>query len=385
MSDFADTLRKRIQASQGGTSKKINPLVVIGLTESILDLGLTDEQLFRAVRAFARQIVSAAHPDKASPNIQNERRVKIFEAFEELDDFGRFTIALRDFRNLKAEDRRETRFLIDSLTNTQRLLDGYRGRELAVSQKEKQLERDQTVLETEKKRLAFVSTENATLQARVSKYVGFVKSLVKKLREEVVKRSTAHYYLSSIGAKSPASGRSVHVFDAQWVVIAHLAVPIVRPVKTPYLDGLFTPFQVQRQNILQAVQSAKLSGFDVDHVLSKFEAENARYESSFRQMKYYQGVLCLSIFQLSSGKMTRVYGERFSGSTLRAVGSLMKGENENPYMVSSREEVLEKISVFLMLGHTLVTARVKGYMPKDQKILRHSARFESSNVIIAMR
>ncbi len=116
MDDFTKGLRDQLEKTIGGGVKtapwgEVNPLITIGLTEAILDLGLTEDQIYAVIRSYGRQLAAQVHPDRNAFNISAERQRQIIGAFVFLDDRQKFSLALADFRTIKADDRRESKIL----------------------------------------------------------------------------------------------------------------------------------------------------------------------------------------------------------------------------------------------------------------------------------
>jgi uncharacterized protein YoxC len=107
MNLFARSLERDILTPLGKAwGSGLNPLVLIGLTEAILDLGLSEQQLHAAVRSYSRQLSAQVHPDRAH-GFTKQRQQEIIGAFNAIDNFELFCICLIDFKNAQAEERHE--------------------------------------------------------------------------------------------------------------------------------------------------------------------------------------------------------------------------------------------------------------------------------------
>lgn len=106
MNPFVTSLQATICGNAKLWGTGINPLVIIGFTEAILDLGLPTEALHASVKSYARQLSAQVHPDRPTPAAP-ERQREIIEAFDKLQDLPIFQACLEDFRISRAEDRRE--------------------------------------------------------------------------------------------------------------------------------------------------------------------------------------------------------------------------------------------------------------------------------------
>jgi hypothetical protein len=86
-----------------------NPLEVIGFTQSVLDLGLSDEELYKYCRKSARSLMEMFHPDRVgSDSAAVERQRTFSEAFDQLKDQRIFDLALDEFKEKHSEERSET-------------------------------------------------------------------------------------------------------------------------------------------------------------------------------------------------------------------------------------------------------------------------------------
>src|SRR3989344_1060393 len=85
-----------------------NPLEVIGLSTGILNLGLSDDDLYDHCRKVARSLVVRFHPDRAGTDpVVTEQQRRYAKAFEELDDRGRFDSCLQNFKQNRSFERTE--------------------------------------------------------------------------------------------------------------------------------------------------------------------------------------------------------------------------------------------------------------------------------------
>ncbi len=125
--DFTQSLKAQVEKALGQKSVwgDVNPLVIIGLTEAILDLGLSEDQIYSVVHSYGRQLAAQVHPDRPQPNVSSERQGQILSAFDVLNDRDNFAKALAEFRTIKAEDRREVRLLVQTLAALRHQIAGY--------------------------------------------------------------------------------------------------------------------------------------------------------------------------------------------------------------------------------------------------------------------
>ena len=94
-----------------------NPLVSIGLSPTILDLGLSEDELFEyVVKDVGRRLVMRFHPDRGQYAAVLQRKYAL--AYEQLKDRQQFTVALLAFRHRRSDHSTEhqtQRAVIDSL------------------------------------------------------------------------------------------------------------------------------------------------------------------------------------------------------------------------------------------------------------------------------
>jgi hypothetical protein len=74
-----------------------NPLTMIGLTPAILDLGLTNDELYEHCTKIARALFACVHPDRHH-GTQRPEALHFSEAFDLLKDRHVFHAALTEFR-----------------------------------------------------------------------------------------------------------------------------------------------------------------------------------------------------------------------------------------------------------------------------------------------
>jgi hypothetical protein len=105
-------------------SEWTNPLVTIGLSEAILNLGLSDDDLHEYItKDVARRLVMRFHPDRAAADVLVMQYQQRFSAaYAALQDRGQFAAALAAFRQHRAEDRADTRVHLDAIAELRRRL-----------------------------------------------------------------------------------------------------------------------------------------------------------------------------------------------------------------------------------------------------------------------
>lgn len=188
---FAQNLRSQMQKAFGQKLPwgDVNPLVVIGLTEAILDLELTEGQMYAIIRSYGRQLAAQIHPDRKPTNVSLERQGQILNAFNFLDNNENFVKALSDFRNFKADDRREVKILTKTVSALRRQIEGFESQIWQIREERENLEKERLELKKEwlryerhkKKEPLFVpkllakvrqlKEDNDILEARVRNFV----------------------------------------------------------------------------------------------------------------------------------------------------------------------------------------------------------------------
>jgi curved DNA-binding protein CbpA len=128
MPTFTQDLREKVAKSLLPQQQK-NPLRTIGLSSLILELGLSDDELYEYCKSMARDLVVHFHPDRigtAPTAVEHQRRFA--GAFEALKDREVFDGALLEFKRQHSEETSE-RSQEQKITTTQRdLLDETRTR-----------------------------------------------------------------------------------------------------------------------------------------------------------------------------------------------------------------------------------------------------------------
>jgi hypothetical protein len=106
MSSFAEDLRRSLVADLGYGGE--NPLVTIGLTPQILELGLTNEELHDICKGFARSLFVKFHEDRGDTTPRaRELQDRFSSAFSVIKDEEQFVFALQAFRRMHSEVRSE--------------------------------------------------------------------------------------------------------------------------------------------------------------------------------------------------------------------------------------------------------------------------------------
>lgn len=107
-------LRDKIQKTLEPKIWDENPLRVIGFSYQILNLGLSDDQLYEYCRKSSLYLVQMLHPDKVGDGYQ-AAHTKFFSAFNLLDDREVFDKALKEFAGEKTDERQDVTLLRESV------------------------------------------------------------------------------------------------------------------------------------------------------------------------------------------------------------------------------------------------------------------------------
>lgn len=86
-----------IRELQGKKTWEENPLVTIGLSPAILDLGLAPDDLYDQCRRLARDLLRRVHPD-AHSGVATPAVTRFSDALNLLNDRELFDLAILDFR-----------------------------------------------------------------------------------------------------------------------------------------------------------------------------------------------------------------------------------------------------------------------------------------------
>ncbi|OGY28209.1 MAG: hypothetical protein A2Z42_03875 [Candidatus Woykebacteria bacterium RBG_19FT_COMBO_43_10] len=116
--------RKAIRRLLGKRDWDENPLEVVGLTPAILELGLSESELYDYCRRIARDLMARVHPDRHG-GVEAPAVKRYSRALDLLQDPKVFREALTDFREAKVYQRRSERVLAETnallQTNNQEL------------------------------------------------------------------------------------------------------------------------------------------------------------------------------------------------------------------------------------------------------------------------
>ncbi len=251
MNGFARSLRANLEkaTNQGPPWGDANPLVVIGLTEAILELGLTESQIYPVVRSFVRQLAAQVHPDRKPVNVSADRQREIMEALDFLDDQDHFVMALKDFRELKAEDRHETSMLRKTVTFLRDEIARHEQEKVFLEDAKKLLEKERADFLREKKedppQVPRLKESLAVIGQSLSDTEADLRATKKQLAESRRQFEGFLGYVHYMASGLPPHPGAVFAFDARWIALASFwSDPNVDPSPID-AQGSIKPFHYQ--------------------------------------------------------------------------------------------------------------------------------------------
>jgi hypothetical protein len=377
MDAFTSGLKMRVETAlgQASPSGEVNPLVVIGLTQAMLELKLTEDQMYNVVHSYARQLATQIHPDRNPKNVNEENQRRIFEAFETLKDRTQFARALQEFRSLKAGDRSEINILRGVLKATKERLQHYLNKEASLNRNQAILERELSAFHRNKHR---DEMRIPGLQGEVTRLEERVERLDAAAVRWKHRHSRLNSYVSSLCIQDPAK---VHVLDAKWAVIAFL-VPKFSPLP-PFVDkeGALMP---ALEKALQRAGVRKEMNLALARSQSEVEEKFLSTAStSFKAgSRFYFGVM-----RLSGGRPKVLFGLPKVFNNSRVLGSIYSGleiRREQLSFVTDRDTVFEHASPFLSPGGLLVSQSLwKWQRDRANEDPRPVIRTETRQLILA--
>ncbi|MGD0977402.1 MAG: hypothetical protein ABR875_03890 [Minisyncoccia bacterium] len=254
---FNSDFRNEIETALGEKRFTINPLVSIGLTESILTLGLNDDQLFRIIRSYIRQLVAQIHPDRTGREPSPEQK-SFLDAFNLLDDRETFKLALTEFKNLKAEDRKESRILKQANTSLRKRISQTEEEVKKLADAKSDLQKEEALFREEKVREPLLTpvlkTEIRSLCNKIEALGYELKSArsagrdMKLLNDAYMRFLSALSYplLSCLDMTAPS------IFEASLVIV----------VTMRFRDMVAMPFCGDRVQTKLFVKAARSAGID---------------------------------------------------------------------------------------------------------------------------
>lgn len=388
MMDFAKSLLKQAQEITGQSDTpwgETNPLVMIGLTESILDLGLTEEQMWNVIRSYGRQLAAQVHPDRKPANVSIERQQQIMSAFDVLDNRDTFTKALCDFKNLKAEDRRETRILQNALSSIKRRLSSFEsGYEVFLHENEQ--------LALEKQEFARLRLEDPvkapSLEKKITDLLREIESTETKYTSSRKtsagwkrKFETLLEYLLTFSDQQERYPNSLLAFETKWIAVAST-----------------WPFDLE--NPSPTGKGGKKYSFI--SALKRLGANKEQEKSTLKEwsrLKLEIGIpdhlelsrlpVGLSLIESRVGRPTFVYGNTQAVPSGYIIGSIPPDKipvgRSSVTHSTSQEVIFESLSPYLVPGGILVSIyKTRGNRKASWSMRCSDFRFFTKRVIVGV-
>lgn len=381
---FSKDLKDALNKSFGiGKKWEVNPLVVIGLTETILDLGLNEDQIFSATRSYCRQLAAQVHPDKNPVNVSKERQKQILEAFNLIDDRQIFVEALNEFRNLKAFDRKETTILSNLLTDEKRKVADYEGK--IVSQRVAQDELNRQIAEFNKLKedepllLPNIQAINKGLEIEIRKLKESLKAQEDRNREYRDVSDFAMSYIANLGMYSVRDG--VFWGSAKWIVTANLDWQIKNPDLSPF-DGSGEAKDGFKKAMFLAGSKSK----DTENVLNNWKTALGKYGTIGPEDK--RMLLGISVMSLSSGMPKLLFGSRTGILGGRVVGSMFDPNSINNRNFLARsinyKTIIEYLRPNLIEGSLMVSISSNPNLKASWSLKCPSFKFNTKRIILGV-
>ncbi len=312
-------LRMQLSKAFGSTPWDENPLVTIGLSHAILGLKVTDQQLYRIVRSYIRQLVAAVHPDVnvVRTEVQTDDAKKILVAFDLLDREETFLKALEEFRILKSDERSEIGVLRAGARSLKSRLAGIENQIDAVVRGQKALVIEKGIFAREKREHAVIAQERErereVLLRRVSHLKTQIENKLNESRPWKLKFEQLATYTANLGKEK---GDGIFAFEARWIVVAYLRRGVISRSLTA-VDR----FGTARREFSQAARDFPLELPKLLNLWQKVEKRFGRPDAGEITKGSRHWSLGISLIHLRAGEQEVVYGDR-TGSSGRVIGSI---------------------------------------------------------------
>ncbi len=387
MDNFTRELKASIGKALGQTLPwgDVNPLVVIGLTEAVLDLGLTEDQIYAVIKSYGRQLAAQVHPDRKPENVSPERQRQILGAFGILDSRDDFIKALAHFKTLRAEDRRETKILSQAIRAERKRVAGFESQAQAIKDAEQALNRERSeFLEMKEKEPALIPDLQLAITAQAKQIKDLnnsVKKGVESGNEWKKKFDSLAIYIANLGNSETNNELGMYAFSAKWVATVSLTWQIGHPQLSP-----IDPSGATRVDFAQAASNAGIKRKEIDQIIDGWNKAVRRYETEDK-LNTYQLPLGISLVKLNSGKSDLIFGVEKA-----VVGRIMGSIPETSDFQFSRAQlrtsiniwsVMEKFCPFLVPGGVLVSIFMDRYRRASWSLQCPAFRFSTKKIILA--
>jgi hypothetical protein len=319
MSSFGRDLKRRVGEAlgKGEAWGDVNPLIVIGLTEAMLDLGLNEEQMYKIVRSYVKQLAAQVHTDKQAGNVSEDRQRNIFQAFEVLDSRENFSRALSEFRSMKSWERKELKILREAHTAVRGKLTELQSKEAEFTRGLRQLERDRDAFNRDE---AAIRGKIPVLNAEIQDL--YRKNTLHARREDEWRQRAKSYkaYIHSLSARERDLD-AVHAFDARWVAVASL-VPTSESYGRKPPAFAFNRFNMVSQKFQETARFIGMSRSELKEVVAMWRQHARQLKTRKIALGRDTLALCLSILRLSAGKPEVAFGWEKPFRHGRVIGSV---------------------------------------------------------------
>lgn len=333
-----------------------NPLENIGLSPSILDLGLTNDELYIYCRTMARHLTAHFHSDRPEMRTAEAQATqRVFEdAFNSIKkDRALFERALDEFRKVKSEERANVRVLRTSLEGARSLLEGYRSRETQMTELERRLAGEKETVERE----ALLNRSRALVLEEAGQRIEQIHTTNRALKiENVGLKSVNRGLFRYVSFQGVVDGKPhVHVYDARIVVAASLSqgiTPSFRKRDT-FIEDERWEREFYRMLLLYMPRAM------TRRVLERWKVFLAKQKKDGFAMFAPH----LQVFELKAGRPRLVLGraDKFASKEWRFLGSTHQGEKFTFKHLRSqpeRPDIQENLVPFLVPGGLLVAGKV---------------------------
>lgn len=345
--DFVNAMRQQVLESLSpGSSTRENPLRTIGLSEQILEIGLSDDELYDYCRYQARYLTAQFHRDR--PEMQSEEAFAKQHRYEEAFNLIKsnrvvFDEALREFRMLKSAERSSVNFLRRTLASTKQRLSSYQDREIELKQAEIRIGEALEAAEHELTKALKIKEEEAGRVDSLNKDISRLSSQLSHQEDTGLRYRDGYRnltrYLTSFSAKETSG---VHILDVKWVLVAalfHKDNPGVKSVNK------LTRFWEQD------------GGLDLP--LAEVKRIEAQWEGITKKVfrsKKSDNVLLNGILRISNCRAEEVLGLPVPAAKPFILGSLKRTPDEIRKLRRSldRDEVFERMHPWVVPGEVLV-------------------------------
>ncbi|GEM_PF-3102218 len=354
MDAFTSQLRAQLEKISGEAPPwgDVNPLVVIGLSEAILELNLTEDQLYRVIKDYGRRLAATVHPDSQQTNISGEKQIKILEAFDLLDDPTNFSKALAHFKTIRAEDRRESKILSQALSSLRKQLSGLESQAESLWLDKKKFAEERGEYDRLKKEDPVLApgleVKVANLHEALKKSQSQIKSEKNHRSEWKRKFEYAAAFIAGLGDPAP---RGIIALDAKWVMVAslwHKDFERASPIKR---------LGIIRKDLISESEAVGIHKDRLEDGVKAWKVAKEQFGKpfAFETRKLPMG---FSILKLEGGKETLVSGDRYFGNGRRIIGSIFPDKttitrSQFRHRIP-REIVIEIMSPLLAPGNLLV-------------------------------